>query len=33
MLWLKRSASVPISRSQQKTPSSLEGVFCCLISW
>ena len=28
MLWLKRSASVPTSISQQKTPSRLEGVFC-----
>jgi len=32
MLWLKHSASLPISRSQQKPPSSLEGGFCCLIS-
>ena len=28
MLWLKRSASVPISRSQQKPPSNLGGGFC-----
>ena len=27
MLWLKRSASVPISRSQQKTPISKTGAF------
>ena len=32
ILWLNLTASLLISRSQQKAPSKLDGTFCCLIS-